>query len=141
MVGSGAGARAGVLIRNAAALEHAARIDTLVLDKTGTLTLGRPGVTDLVPLGRAMQTKYCASLRHSNRTLSIRSRARCWKTLRRPECMPHRPALSQRLPARALRARVDGKPALLGAPGFVAARDIPIDASRLTVLQREWERR
>ncbi len=49
MVGSGAGARAGVLIKNAEALERAGHIDTLVLDKTGTLTLGRPAVTDLIP--------------------------------------------------------------------------------------------
>jgi Cu+-exporting ATPase len=49
MVGSGAGARAGVLIKNAEALERAGRIDTLVLDKTGTLTLGKPAVTDVIP--------------------------------------------------------------------------------------------
>ncbi len=51
MVGTGAGARAGVLIRNAAALERAGRIDTLVVDKTGTLTVGRPVVTEVLPLG------------------------------------------------------------------------------------------
>ncbi len=51
MVGSGLGARAGVLIRNAAALERAGKIQTLILDKTGTLTEGRPVVTDIVPLG------------------------------------------------------------------------------------------
>ncbi len=49
MVGSGAGARAGVLIKNAEALELAGRIDTLVLDKTGTLTPGKPAVTDVIP--------------------------------------------------------------------------------------------
>ncbi len=43
MVGSGAGAQAGVLIKNAEALELAGHIDTLVLDKTGTLTRGKPG--------------------------------------------------------------------------------------------------
>lgn len=42
MVGTGRGARAGVLIRNAEALETLARVDTLVLDKTGTLTEGKP---------------------------------------------------------------------------------------------------
>jgi Cu+-exporting ATPase len=45
MVGTGRGARAGVLVRDAAALELLARIDTLVVDKTGTLTEGRPRVT------------------------------------------------------------------------------------------------
>lgn len=45
MVGVGRGARAGVLIKNAEALERFERIDTLVIDKTGTLTEGRPAVT------------------------------------------------------------------------------------------------
>ena len=47
MVGMGRGAGAGVLIRNAAALERLERVDTLVVDKTGTLTEGRPRVTSL----------------------------------------------------------------------------------------------
>jgi Cu+-exporting ATPase len=45
MVGTGRGARAGVLIKNAEALELLARVDTLVIDKTGTLTEGRPALT------------------------------------------------------------------------------------------------
>ena len=49
MVGTGQGARAGVLIRNAQALELAGRIDVLALDKTGTLTTGAPSVTGLLP--------------------------------------------------------------------------------------------
>jgi Cu2+-exporting ATPase len=44
MVGTGLGARRGVLIKNAAAIETAARIDTVVMDKTGTLTKGEPEV-------------------------------------------------------------------------------------------------
>ena len=48
MVGTGLGARRGVLIKNAAALEASARIDTVVMDKTGTLTRGEPEVTDIV---------------------------------------------------------------------------------------------
>ncbi len=49
MVGIGRAARAGILIRNAEALEGAEKLDTLVLDKTGTLTRGEPSVTDLLP--------------------------------------------------------------------------------------------
>jgi Cu+-exporting ATPase len=51
MVGTGRGAQAGVLIKNAEALELLARVDTLVVDKTGTLTEGRPRVTaiDVAP--------------------------------------------------------------------------------------------
>ena len=49
MVGVGRGAQAGVLIKNAEALERMERIDTLVVDKTGTLTQGRPEVVAVVP--------------------------------------------------------------------------------------------
>jgi Cu+-exporting ATPase len=49
MVGVGRGAQAGVLIKNAEALEHMEKLDTIVVDKTGTLTEGRPAVTAIVP--------------------------------------------------------------------------------------------
>ena len=48
MVGSGLGAHRGVLFKNASAIETAARIDVVVMDKTGTLTKGQPEVTDLL---------------------------------------------------------------------------------------------
>ena len=51
MVGTGRGAEAGVLIRNAEALERLERVDTLVVDKTGTLTEGRPSVSRTIPVG------------------------------------------------------------------------------------------
>jgi Cu+-exporting ATPase len=50
MVGVGRGAQAGILIKNAEALERFEKVDTLVIDKTGTLTEGRPAVTALVPV-------------------------------------------------------------------------------------------
>jgi Cu+-exporting ATPase len=49
MVGVGRGAQAGVLIKNAEALEHMEKVDTIIVDKTGTLTEGRPAVTAIVP--------------------------------------------------------------------------------------------
>ena len=49
MVGVGRGAQNGVLIKNAEALEHMEKVDTIIVDKTGTLTEGRPAVTAIVP--------------------------------------------------------------------------------------------
>src|ERR1700761_5731265 len=51
MVGVGRGAQSGILIRDAQALERLERIDTLVIDKTGTLTEGKPAVTGIIPAG------------------------------------------------------------------------------------------
>ncbi|WP_406728558.1 heavy metal translocating P-type ATPase [Streptomyces sp. GD-15H] len=51
MVGTGKGAQAGILIRSAEALETAHKLDTVVLDKTGTVTEGKPVLTDVQPLG------------------------------------------------------------------------------------------
>lgn len=50
MVGTGRGAAMGVLFKNAEALENLHRVDTVVLDKTGTLTAGKPSVTDILPV-------------------------------------------------------------------------------------------
>ena len=49
MVGTGRGAAMGVLFKNAEALEKLHKVDTVVLDKTGTLTVGKPAVTDVIP--------------------------------------------------------------------------------------------
>ncbi len=51
MVGTGKGAESGILIRSGEALEKAHRINTIILDKTGTLTKGAPEVTDIIPHG------------------------------------------------------------------------------------------
>jgi len=63
MVGTGRGAHAGVLIRNAEALETLEKVDTLLLDKTGTLTEGKPRVTGITPAAafNADQLLYLAA--------------------------------------------------------------------------------
>ena len=69
MVGVGKGATSGVLIKNAEALERFERVDTLVVDKTGTLTEGKPKVTAVVPapgLDEATLLSLAASLERSS---------------------------------------------------------------------------
>ena len=69
MVGTGRGAQAGVLIKNAEALERFAKVDTLVVDKTGTLTEGKPKVTALVPaegIDEAELLRLAASLERAS---------------------------------------------------------------------------
>jgi Cu+-exporting ATPase len=56
MVATGKGAQAGILIRSAEALETAHKLDTIVLDKTGTITAGKPALTNIVTIGDLDQT-------------------------------------------------------------------------------------
>ncbi|MHB9044965.1 MAG: heavy metal translocating P-type ATPase [Pirellulales bacterium] len=57
MVGVGRGAKAGILIKDAATLERLEKVDTIVVDKTGTLTEGRPRLTEAVPAGRISEVE------------------------------------------------------------------------------------
>ena len=69
MVGTGRGAQAGVLVRNAEALEVMEKVDILVVDKTGTLTEGKPKLTSLVPAGEFDETtllRLAASLEQAS---------------------------------------------------------------------------
>src|SRR5256884_7772347 len=69
MVGIGRGAQAGVLIKNAEALERMERVDTLVVDKTGTLTEGKPKVVAVVPapdFGEPEMLRLAASLERAS---------------------------------------------------------------------------
>ena len=61
MVGTGRGAESGILFRGGEHLEAAGRIDAVTFDKTGTITRGRPTVTDVVPLGRARRAAVLAA--------------------------------------------------------------------------------
>jgi Cu+-exporting ATPase len=69
MVGTGRGARAGVLVKNAEAIEVMEKIDTLVVDKTGTLTLGKPrlvGITATGAIGEGELLRLVASLERAS---------------------------------------------------------------------------
>lgn len=62
MVGSGVGARRGVLFKNATALEQSGRVKTVVLDKTGTITIGSPSVTDVISADRERLLNVACSI-------------------------------------------------------------------------------
>ena len=122
MVGVGRGAQAGVLIKNAEALERMEKVDTLVVDKTGTLTEGKPKVVAIVPadgfdeddvlrLAASVEQRERASAGRApssrpRRSASIDARAR--------------DAASTRRPARARSAWSSGKRVALGNATFLA---------------------
>ena len=91
MVGTGLGAKRGVLFKNATALETAARIDTVVMDKTGTLTKGEPEVTDVIADGideTELLALAAAVERESEHPLAARRRPVRRRARRRTGCPP-----------------------------------------------------
>ena len=69
MTASGKGAQNGVLIKDATALEQMAKVDVLIVDKTGTLTMGKPTLTDVIILGKTQEKNFLslvASLENSS---------------------------------------------------------------------------
>ena len=135
MVGSGAGARAGVLIKNAEALERAGHIDTLVLDKTGTLTQGKPAVTDIVTAaGHTEQDllRIAAALEAG----SEHPLARAVLGAARGRGVITAPVLDfEAIAGKGVRARLEGEPALLGSPQFLADAGLDCDTAAVARLQ------
>jgi len=129
MVGSGTGARAGVLIKNAEALEHAGQLDTLVVDKTGTLTQGMPAVTDLIAMAQTDQ-KELLRIAAALESGSEHPLARAVIAKSRQDKLDL-PATSQfeAVTGKGVRAVIDGAPVLLGSPAFLTESGFAIDTA------------
>jgi P-type Cu+ transporter len=133
MVGTGKGAEAGVLFRNAEALERLGSVRAVVLDKTGTLTEGRPRVTDVVRLDGAPEEVrllilVAAAERGSEHPLADAIVRDAIETRGLP--LPEATAFEATAGA-GIEARVDGTAVLVGRPGFHEAAGIDVGALRL----------
>ncbi|HEY5897244.1 MAG TPA: heavy metal translocating P-type ATPase [Burkholderiales bacterium] len=115
MVGVGRAARAGVLIKNAEALEGAQKIDTLVLDKTGTLTRGEPEVSDVLPSPGVRASELLAIAA----ALESRSEHPLARAILRQAQPMHAVTEFHAHGGLGVSARIDGQAARLGSGGFV----------------------
>ena len=123
MVGTGAAARSGILIRDAEALERAHRIDTVVLDKTGTLTEGHPAVTEIIPFGvdEAGLLRIAASAQAGSEHPLGRA-----VLARAGEMRLGVPADFQSLPGMGLTAQVDGRRIAIGNRRLMGAHGVAL---------------
>ncbi len=127
MAGTGAAARAGILIRDAEALELAHRLDTVVFDKTGTLTEGRPAVTEMVPNG--IPERELLALAASAQQGSEHPLARAVLAQARAQAVALHPVEDfQARPGMGLSARVGGRPIIVGNGKLMQEQGIAIDA-------------
>ncbi len=110
----GSGAKRGLLIKGGRHLESLARVDVLLIDKTGTLTLGRPRITDVLPLGRRSEDELL-SLAASAERYSEHPLAEAIRAAARQRRVPLlEPAMFESFPGMGVRAEVDGSPVLVG---------------------------
>jgi Cu+-exporting ATPase len=129
MVGTGRGAQNGILVKDASALEKAERIRVLVIDKTGTLTEGRPAVVEIDAHGdqREMIAVAAGLEQGSRHPLAGAIVEHAQKAAIAP-----RPAADfESHPGLGVSGRIDGLPALLGAARFLAANGISVDPQRV----------
>jgi len=133
IVGAGRGAERGILLRSAPALEIAHRVDTLALDKTGTLTAGHPVVTDLVPAAAGTDDKdgaAAAAVLSQAAALEQGSEHPLGKAIVAAAAAKGLPPATaadfQAWPGRGVAARLDDKPALLGRPAWLAEQGIAL---------------
>jgi Cu+-exporting ATPase len=129
MVGTGKGAENGILIRGGKALEQAHKLDTIVLDNTGTLTLGKPVVTDLVPLNGHSEGEVLAAAASAERGSEHPLAEAILAHAQERRVTVRDPQEFQAVPGHGIDARVDGRRILLGNTRFMEARSIVLDGA------------
>ncbi len=129
MVGTGRGAENGVLIKGGESLETAHRLDTLILDKTGTITEGRPELTDVVVLDGSNENEMLsliAGAEHQSEHPLGQAIVRAAES--RGISIPEASAFNS-IPGRGLEATVDGRVLLIGNARMMSERDVDIAAA------------
>lgn len=133
IVGAGRGAERGILLRSAPALEIAHRVDTIALDKTGTLTAGHPVVTDIIPaaeLSEDGEGAAAAAVLRQAAALEQGSEHPLGKAIVAAAAAkglsPATAADFQAWPGRGVAAKLDDKPALLGRPAWLTEQGIAL---------------
>ena len=137
MVGTGRGAQAGILVRNAAALERAEKIQVLIVDKTGTLTEGKPSVTDVLPLNNHSEhdlLSLAAALEQGSEhplAQAVLNYSRQHAVI--PATMTRFSAIS----GKGVQADIAGETIWLGSPRLLQEQGVTIDTRQISQLQSQ----
>ncbi|MBK7353052.1 MAG: copper-translocating P-type ATPase [Nitrosomonas sp.] len=137
MVGTGRSAQVGVLVRNAAALEHAEKIQVLIIDKTGTLTNGKPVVTDLIPAAGTDQATLLQTAalieQHSEHPLAKAILDRAIGIDKQTQKITNFQAIA----GRGVKAEINGIAYILGSPKFLQEQGVDCNHVEAMKLQLE----
>jgi Cu+-exporting ATPase len=141
MAGTGKGAEKGILFKSSEALETATRLDTIILDKTGTITMGKPAVVDIIPFKPGCETeeallKLAASVEQGSEHPLGKAIV---KEAKRREISLAEPRDFKASGGFGVKAGIDGSPVLVGKPRWFGQLGIVIEAAeeRIHALQSE----
>jgi Cu+-exporting ATPase len=135
MVSTGKGAEQGILIRSAEALETAHKLDTIVLDKTGTITRGQPALTDVLPEPDIKEDELLRLAASAERLSEHPLASAVVAGARSREIVLSEPSGFESITGRGVRATVDGYKVLIGNPALL--RD---DGLETTTLEAQADR-
>jgi P-type Cu+ transporter len=127
MVGTGKGAEMGILFKNSAALETTHRLQTIILDKTGTITRGEPDVTDILPTGvldEADLLRIAASAERGSEHPLGEAIVRAAQSRSLKLSQPDGFAASS---GRGIQAVIDGQSVLVGSPRYITEQGIDLN--------------
>ncbi|MFP1807870.1 heavy metal translocating P-type ATPase [Lonsdalea quercina] len=137
MVGTGQGARAGILFRNASALENARRLQVLVMDKTGTLTEGRPSVVKVLPADGVSEDELLSLAmgleQHSEHPLG-QALVKYAQQVGASAAEVHG---FSAIVGRGIRAQMGDSTLILGSPRFLTSRGVVFDTAIPAVQEQE----
>ncbi len=140
MVGSGRGARLGILIKGGESLERIGRLTDVVLDKTGTVTTGKPTVTDVVPLdlwSADELLRLAAGVDQASEHPLGQAIARTVQE--RGFATPSLPSSFRATVGGGVEGTVEGRAVLVGSRRLLAERGVPLDAIEATLTRLEGE--
>jgi Cu+-exporting ATPase len=135
MVGIGQGARAGILIRNAEALELAQKVTVLAVDKTGTITEGRPAIVQILPLGVIAADELLRLAASLEQSATHPLSAAIVAEAKRRGLTLSLPANVAAAAGKGMRGEVDGVSLIVGSPSFISENAVDIPAGQLESLQ------
>lgn len=139
MVGTGKGAALGILFKNSEALEASHRLQTIVLDKTGTITRGEPSVTDVVardPISSPQLLRWAASAERGSehplgQAVVSEAEGRGLSLVA--------PQNFEAIAGRGIRAQVEGHAVLVGKPEWIEAENVPLESLAAAVERLQAE--
>ncbi|HUX90679.1 MAG TPA: heavy metal translocating P-type ATPase [Gallionellaceae bacterium] len=137
VVATGRAASAGILVKNATALEHAHKLDVLIVDKTGTLTTGKPTVTDLQPAG-GIDPEQLLQIAASMAQGSTHPLSRALLAHAQAQNIQLSPTSAYKeLSGSGISADIAAATYLLGSPAFISSNNIGLNEAAILTLQQQ----